>query len=197
MSKKPNHKPKASVSVNCQKNRNRNHVLHTCTFGCGEYGGLSSAPNYPDTKAKESSNSAISFFYEFTPPTATAQTRRHNRSGASYLPARTKHAKATLLAVMEKHAPKRPLNGPLTVNLYWTYPNTEKCPGGLQAKATRPDLDNLAKLALDAMTNAGYWNDDAQVAELHTAKFTGPIPGLAVMVKKMSKNFSSPLAIHS
>lgn len=68
--------------------------------------------------------------------------------------------------------------GPLRVSLLWTWPGDDVAP-----KTTRPDLDNLAKLALDAMTAAGYWRDDSQVTELLAAKFTGPIPGLAVTVR--------------
>ena len=122
----------------------------------------------------------MSFFHQFTPPTATAQTRRHTRAGATYLPAGTARAAALLRAVMEPHAPAEPFPGPLRVALLWTWPGNDVAP-----KATRPDLDNLAKLALDAMTAAGYWRDDSQVAELTTAKFTGPIPGLAVTVERM------------
>lgn len=38
-------------------------------------------------------------------------------------------------------------------------------------KATRPDVDNLAKLVLDAMTASGrFWRDDGQVARLEVKK---------------------------
>lgn len=38
-------------------------------------------------------------------------------------------------------------------------------------KTTRPDVDNLTKLLLDALTSAGVaWKDDAQVAELLITK---------------------------
>lgn len=127
----------------------------------------------------------ITFFHAFTPPTATAQTRRHNRSGATYLPAGTRLAAATLLAIVERHAPQEPMEGPVAVTLVWTYPWPGKGREGHAPKATRPDLDNLAKLALDAMTAAGYWHDDAQVADLHMAKFVGDMPGLAVVVEQV------------
>jgi len=123
----------------------------------------------------------IEFFHAFTPPTATAQTRRHTSHG-TYLPPATARAKALLRAVFESYAPPMPLEGPLTVTLSWTYPWPGKRRDGYAAKATRPDLDNLAKLALDAATDSGYWRDDAQVTELHTAKFYGDMPGLAVVV---------------
>jgi len=115
----------------------------------------------------------VSFFHEFTPPTATAQTRRHTGK-ATYLPPQARRAAALLQAVFEDHAPDEPFTGPLEVRLIWTFPGVDIAP-----KATRPDLDNLAKLALDAATRAGYWKDDAQIIHLITAKFTGPTTGLS------------------
>lgn len=131
---------------------------------------------YPQTP----SQTVIRFFHEFIPPTATAQTRRHTGK-STYLPAATARAAALLRAVVEPHAPTAPLSGPLSVGLLWTWPGSDTPTW----KTTRPDLDNLAKLALDAMTKAGYWQDDSQVVEFTTAKFTGPIPGLAVTVDKV------------
>ena len=36
--------------------------------------------------------------------------------------------------------------------------------------ASKPDVDNAAKLTLDAATAAGWWGDDAQVAVLTVEK---------------------------
>lgn len=126
---------------------------------------------------KDNDTASVSFFHEFIPPTATAQTRRHT-GRATYLPPATVRAQALLQAVMESHATPAPLAGPLRVSLLWTWPGKVLAP-----KTTRPDLDNLAKLALDAMTKACYWQDDSQVVELTTAKFVGPVAGLAVSVE--------------
>ncbi len=48
----------------------------------------------------------------------------------------------------------------------------------------KPDVDNLAKLILDAMTKAGYWLDDNQVCDLRVTKYNSPIGGLAVTVEE-------------
>ncbi len=159
--------------------QNRTHLyttyIHTC--GCGEHGGRKAAPSYTDNIAHEKSlaaNAAIAFFHQFDPPTATAQTRRHDRNGASYLPSATKRAAALLQAVFEAHKSAEPLTGALRVRLLWTFRAQVEA-----WRAKRPDLDNLAKLALDAATKAGCWHDDAQIAHLETAKFDGPMPGLA------------------
>lgn len=126
----------------------------------------------------------IEFFHEFNPPTATAQQRRHTTRGRTYQPPNVLKAAATLQAVFERHAPTAPIPGPVRLVLVWTFPQARKA-AGMPAvwMVKRPDLDNLAKLAIDAATKAGYWADDCQVADLHTAKFVGELTGLAVCVE--------------
>ena len=129
----------------------------------------------------------IEFFHECQPPTATAQHRRHNRNGATYQPADARKASAMFQAIFECHAPAVPMRGPLKVGIGWTYRGPVKMAGkAVSAKATRPDLDNLAKLVLDAATKAGYWKDDAQVADLQLRKFEGgDIQGIAFCAVEM------------
>ena len=131
----------------------------------------------------------IEFFHECKPPTATAQARRHNRSGATYMPPWVKRAMAQLRAIFERYAPTHPIEGPVVVTLAWTYPQTSKSRSagkGPKPKITKPDLDNLAKLALDAATKAGYWHDDAQIVMFTTSKWTGPITGIAFRAEQGS-----------
>lgn len=54
-----------------------------------------------------------------------------------------------------------------------------------EPKTTKPDVDNLAKLILDAMTKSRYWKDDNQVAELSISKHWSEIPGVYVLAKEM------------
>ena len=35
----------------------------------------------------------------------------------------------------------------------------------------KPDLDNMVKLIMDAMTRAKFWKDDAQILEIRAAKY--------------------------
>ena len=116
----------------------------------------------------------VEFFHAFNPPKATAQTRRHTSHGRTYLPERTKLAAATMQAILERDRPVKPLEGAVYLTITWTWPGNADKP-----KVTRPDLDNLCKLALDAATKAGYWHDDAQVVLLTAAKFFGTMPGIA------------------
>jgi len=78
---------------------------------------------------------------------------------------------------MEPHRPATPAEGPVRVSLLWTWPGKV-----LAWKVTRPDGDNVSKMALDAMSKAGFFFDDAQVVDLHICKFLGPIPGISVTV---------------
>ena len=47
----------------------------------------------------------------------------------------------------------------------------------------RPDLDNLAKAALDAITDAKFfWSDDGAVSDLHLSKVYSLCPGMHVTI---------------
>jgi len=122
----------------------------------------------------------ISFFHECDPPKSTAQQRQFFRKGTTLTPA-AKKAKATWLAIVEQYKPDKPLRGALSVIITITWYHKKK---GVEPRTTRPDLDNVAKLLLDAMTKAGYWNDDNQVYDLRLTKFNGPLPGVSVIVEK-------------
>lgn len=59
--------------------------------------------------------------------------------------------------------------GPVNVFVGFTF--TTKSKPKSRFKTTRPDLDNLLKLVLDAATDSEVWNDDSQVVLLESAKF--------------------------
>ena len=48
--------------------------------------------------------------------------------------------------------------------------NGELRKGISQQHVQKPDIDNLAKAVLDAMTDAGVWHDDSQIFHLVTSK---------------------------
>ncbi len=53
---------------------------------------------------------------------------------------------------------------------------------------SRPDADNLAKAVLDALTDAGIWGDDRQVAWLQAKKIYvqgTEAPGCAVVIERL------------
>jgi Holliday junction resolvase RusA-like endonuclease len=80
-----------------------------------------------------------------------------------------------------------PADVPLAVILAFHFP----FPAAVKArdrKATswrtqRPDLDNLSKSILDALTDAGAWADDAQVVDLTLKKTNSPTPRLSIYIQ--------------
>ena len=133
-----------------------------------------------EKKERRKEKKMICFFHECNPPKSTAQQRQFFGKGKTALTPSAKKAAATWQAIVEQHRPSKPLAGPLTVMLgvsWFRKGITEVVP-----RTTKPDVDNLAKLILDAMTKAGYWYDDNQVCDLRITKYDGPIGGLAVTV---------------
>lgn len=70
-----------------------------------------------------------------------------------------------------------PLVGPVRVHLWFFLPRPKSHFGkkGLKDSApkfvaTKPDLDNLEKSVLDALTNVGMWRDDSQVVAVSKEK---------------------------
>jgi Holliday junction resolvase RusA-like endonuclease len=52
---------------------------------------------------------------------------------------------------------------------------------------SKPDLDNLVKAVMDALTNIGIWRDDSQVAFMEAAKWWSSLGGAAISVNVAEK----------
>lgn len=80
--------------------------------------------------------------------------------------------------------------GPLSVTVTTSYPIpkswSKKKKKSVIFKTSKPDVDNLAKLVMDAC-NGIVWRDDAQIAVLVTQKsYTDGITGTHVKVARLS-----------
>jgi Holliday junction resolvase RusA-like endonuclease len=94
-----------------------------------------------------------------------------------------------ILAITQEYKP--PVGGmfpkgtPVAVEMEFWMP----CPKKIKTKqdefvTTKPDLDNMEKAVLDALTTAGVWYDDAQVAKVAKlkARNLGVEPGMHLLV---------------
>lgn len=117
-----------------------------------------------------------------TPPTATAQQKGlcvcEGRVRA-YTKPRQKAIDRTYWALLYNHRPRVVMEGAVAVSVRFYYPANESQKRmhkklGLEVlpKVTKPDVDNVAKALVDAMTRAGFWRDDSQVARLVLEKYT-------------------------
>ena len=104
---------------------------------------------------------------------------RATRRGAHatvYMPEEHRDAEAGLAALLAAAAREqgwarveRPGIVALTIRLYVARPQREMArswPDDPYLVGGKPDADNVAKLAMDAGTKAGLWQDDTQVAAL-------------------------------
>lgn len=92
------------------------------------------------------------------PPSGNHSTK-HTRSGAHYTSPAAKAYKQQVKAAIGPLAASDTLVGPLVV-VCEIYPPDRR----------RRDMDNAWKTAADAMTGAGVWMDDYQVADLRLVR---------------------------
>ena len=108
----------------------------------------------------------------------------------AYTPTKTREAEHNFMTFASQFAPKSPIDGPVTVRLSFVFA-APRAPKWKRAAAldgafmhtTRPDVDNLAKLAMDALTSSGqWWTDDARVVSLEARKRYGERPMTVVEI---------------
>jgi len=101
--------------------------------------------------------------------------------------------KALVADAARAHRPDVPLEGPLSLSIDFLLPR----PKGLMRKkdphheiphTSKPDRDNLEKAVLDALTQDGWWRDDAQVCagevrKLYHAK--DGVPGARITIAEV------------
>lgn len=140
----------------------------------------------------------LSFELPITPPTATAQQKKHYYNKnlgrvATYKPKNVVSAENLLMTALYPHKPASPLGGALSVSIvfYFPFKKTEKkrvIKAGLPVpKTTKPDLDNMVKNLLDAMTKLGYWADDALIFDLTLKKYYSPFGKIVIEIDKFDQ----------
>jgi Holliday junction resolvase RusA-like endonuclease len=129
----------------------------------------------------------ITFFLNMNPPRSTAQQKGAMIRGGRiihYTKPKIKRIKQELILRLKPYRPKNPFTGPVMLINRWFYESKKHKANTW--KDTRPDTDNMVKLLKDAMTEAGFWKDDAQVASELTEKFWAEAPGIEITVSKLN-----------
>lgn len=96
---------------------------------------------------------------------------RFTRAGVAYDPPQARLYKARLgLDIVQRVRTRKPLSGALRVELkIYRAGEQFKQRGAINRRFG--DIDNLAKIILDAITQTGaVWRDDSQIVELHVVK---------------------------
>lgn len=140
-----------------------------------------------ENKNKKNKMPSLEFFMPMIPPTSThqlKQVRVVNGKPVFYEPEKVKAARSKLLAHLNRHAPKAPFCGPLSLSVKWCFQALSRKPGTW--RDTRPDTDNLQKLLKDCMTVCGFWKDDAQVAQELVEKFWWDTPGIYICIRNLT-----------
>jgi Holliday junction resolvase RusA-like endonuclease len=99
-----------------------------------------------------------------------------NGKPITFTPPRTRNFEAMVSMIARTQAPPQPFEGAVSVEMkfFFTLPKSRikkrTPPPAVQAKDTKPDIDNLIKAILDGLNGAGFWRDDAQIASLSAVK---------------------------
>lgn len=83
---------------------------------------------------------------------------------------------------LKQYAPKKPSEGPVVLYVWFIFDTKNKKLWG-QYKTTRPDCDNYVKELKDAMTDCGFWEDDAQVVDLRIIKTYAEKAAICINIK--------------
>lgn len=125
-------------------------------------------------------------------PVAKGRPRFSRKSGRTYTPAKTETAERVLRAQLLSSAEELqslPFYGALGVRAEfvlpvpqsWSKKERAAALDGTRLPTSRPDVDNFAKLVLDA-ANGVLWPDDSAVVELSVSKRYGAEPGVRLVV---------------
>jgi len=176
--------------------------LRTLTRGGGDFGQNADFPLHPRSIHSKSVRSYYqtnqfkrmrkkrNFFIECIPPKTTHQASKRifKTKGGNYFLGKSKRGKDVeneLISLFLMFRPIKATARPVHLEITWIFPWRKNEPkknrvDGLLAMPVRPDLDNLAKGAIDAMTLAGYWEEDSQITRLSLSKYWGERPGIKV-----------------
>jgi Holliday junction resolvase RusA-like endonuclease len=135
----------------------------------------------------------ITVYIEPSPTQQSALRILKNKAGKMFVgkmsSSKASKWKKEFIAKVLKDRPDKPYDFPLYVEITFEYPFLKKHKGEVDVlpKTTRPDLDNLEKMVLDGLVEAGYMVDDSLVCSKHTHKlFSVSGPRILIDISRCS-----------
>ena len=132
------------------------------------------------------------FVVLYCKPVAMGRPRFNMMTRRTYLPHKTKEALKEISGHIKKQIKKDkiakiPKPKSVFVELVFVHsrPKSHKKTQNRCPKPTRPDIDNLIKTYLDAITKSGLWEDDSQVTSLKCQDlygYTGEAPHVIIKI---------------
>lgn len=131
-------------------------------------------------------------FLEWTPQ-PKGRPRFARATGRAYTPAKTASAERLvadwLMTMRFSDDYRRPLRGPIVIEVHsympipasWSKAKKDTANAGKLKHTSRPDIDNLAKLVLDA-ANGVLWEDDSQIVSMKLTKEYSVKPGTFICI---------------
>ena len=127
-------------------------------------------------------------------PKGTAQQKgeaiRYKANGQPYIQhykkAKVSAMRTEFILRLKKYAPKFPTEKPVRLVVWFCFDIKDKKQWG-KYKTTKPDCDNYIKELKDAMTDCGFWKDDAQVADLRVMKTYAEKGSIVVTVEDLEE----------
>lgn len=128
------------------------------------------------------------------PRSFAMKTKSGGYTARVYDPGTAEGWKSQIAMEAEKHRPDAVIEGSISLHLSFMFPRpkshfrTGKHSDELKEDAPidvikKPDLDNLAKAVMDALTQiGGFWKDDSQVSGLVLGKTFGKVPGVFIYI---------------
>ena len=109
-------------------------------------------------------------------PKAQMRARHNSVNGFSvtHKATKQKHRELQLMELLEKHKPKKPLEGEISLVVVCNMPIPDSKPqwwkgaaiSGMIKHTSKPDLDNMIKHIKDCLQTMGFYKNDSQVCHL-------------------------------
>lgn len=124
------------------------------------------------------------------PPTAKGRPRAFALPGRGtrlYTPDTTLAAERAIALLVKAQQPPPVPSEPLVVSMIFAVQRPKRPRPGFAFPVGRPDVDNYAKLVMDAL-NGILWADDAQIVLLSAAKVYAERPFIEIEVRSLRED---------